>query len=29
MSDSPSPAVQTALAYYQDWTSHDLDQAMT
>ena len=29
MSDSPSPALQTALAYHQAWTSHDLDRAMT
>jgi hypothetical protein len=29
MSDSPSPALQIALAYYQAWTSHDLDRAMT
>jgi ketosteroid isomerase-like protein len=24
-----SPALRTALAYYQAWTSHDLDQAMS
>jgi hypothetical protein len=24
-----SPALATALAYHQAWTSHDLDQAMT
>ena len=29
MSDNPSPALQIALAYYQAWTSHDLDRAMT
>lgn len=28
MSDTTSPALQTALAYYQAWTSHDLDTAM-
>lgn len=26
---STSPALQTALAYYHAWTSHDFDQAMT
>jgi hypothetical protein len=26
---STSPALATALAYHQAWTSHDLDQAMT
>jgi ketosteroid isomerase-like protein len=29
MSDPTSPALRTALAYYQAWTGHDLDQAMT
>jgi ketosteroid isomerase-like protein len=29
MTDTTSPALQTALAYFQAWTSHDLDQAMT
>ena len=28
-STSTSPALQTALAYYHAWTSHDLDTAMT
>ncbi len=28
-STSTSPALQTALAYYHAWTSHDFDQAMT
>ncbi len=28
-STSTSPALQTALAYYQAWTSHDFDKAMT
>jgi len=29
MSDANSPALQTALAYYHAWTSHDLDTAMS
>jgi len=29
MSDTTSPALQTALAYYHAWTSHDLDTAMS
>jgi ketosteroid isomerase-like protein len=29
MSDTTSPALQTALAYYQAWTGHDLDKAMS
>ena len=29
MSELTSPALQTALAYHQAWTSHDLEQAMT
>ena len=29
MTDAASPALQTALAYYQAWTSHDLDKAMS
>lgn len=29
MTDTTSPALRTALAYYQAWTSHDLDKAMT
>jgi len=29
MTDTTSPALQTALAYYQAWTSHDLDAAMS
>jgi hypothetical protein len=29
MTDTTSPALQTALAYFQAWTSHDLDQAMS
>jgi ketosteroid isomerase-like protein len=29
MTDAPSRALQTALAYYQAWTSHDLDKAMS
>jgi ketosteroid isomerase-like protein len=29
MTDTTSPALQTALAYYQAWTGHDLDKAMT
>ncbi len=28
-STSSSPALQTALAYYHAWTSHDIDKAMT
>ena len=29
MTDPTSPALRTALAYYQAWTDHDLDRAMT
>jgi ketosteroid isomerase-like protein len=29
MTDPTSPALRTALAYYQAWTSHDLDKAMS
>lgn len=29
MTEKPSPALQIALAYYQAWTSKDLDRAMT
>ena len=29
MTQSTSPALNTALAYYQAWTSHDLDRAMS
>ncbi len=29
MSGPISPALRTALAYYQAWTDYDLDQAMT
>lgn len=29
MSDTTSPALRIALAYYHAWTSHDLDQAMS
>lgn len=28
MTDTTSPALRTALAYYQAWISHDLDKAM-
>jgi hypothetical protein len=28
MPETTSPALQTALAYYQAWTGHDLDKAM-
>jgi ketosteroid isomerase-like protein len=28
MTETASPALRTALAYYQAWTGHDLDQAM-
>ena len=28
MTQKPGPALQIALAYYQAWTSRDLDQAM-
>jgi hypothetical protein len=28
-SASTSPALQTALAYFHAWTSHDIDKAMT
>ena len=29
MTDTTSPALRTVLAYYQAWTSHDLDKAMS
>jgi ketosteroid isomerase-like protein len=29
MNETTSPALHTALAYYQAWTSHDLDKAMS
>jgi ketosteroid isomerase-like protein len=29
MTDKPSPALQVALAYYEAWTSHDIDRAMS
>lgn len=29
MTDRPSPALNVALAYYEAWTSKDLDRAMT
>ena len=29
MTDTTSPALQVALAYYQAWTSHDLEKAMS
>ncbi len=29
MPDATSPALRTVLAYYQAWTSHDLDKAMS
>ena len=29
MNETTSPALHTALAYFQAWTSHDLDQAMS
>ena len=29
MTDTTSPALRTALAYYQAWTSRDLDKAMS
>lgn len=29
MADTASPALRIALAYYQAWTSHDLDKAMS
>jgi ketosteroid isomerase-like protein len=29
MTDTTSPALQTWLAYYQAWTNHDLDTAMS
>jgi len=29
MTQTTSPALRTALAYYQAWTGHDLDQAMS
>ena len=29
MTENPSPALQVALAYYDAWTSKDLDRAMT
>jgi hypothetical protein len=29
MTETTSPALRTALAYYEAWTSHDLGQAMS
>ena len=29
MTETTSPALRIALAYYQAWTSHDLDKAMS
>lgn len=29
MTETASPALRTALAYYQAWTGHDLDRAMS
>lgn len=29
MTDTTSPALGTALAFYQAWTGHDLDKAMS
>ena len=29
MTETTSPALRTALAYFQAWTSHDLDKAMS
>ena len=29
MTDTTSPALRTALAYYHAWTGHDLDRAMS
>ncbi|GLF93014.1 nuclear transport factor 2 family protein [Streptomyces yaizuensis] len=29
MTDAPSPALETALAYHRAWTGHDFDRAMT
>jgi ketosteroid isomerase-like protein len=29
MTDTTSPALRTALAYYHAWTGHDLDKAMS
>ena len=29
MTETTSPALRTALAYYHAWTAHDLDQAMS
>ena len=29
MTDTTSPALRTWLAYYQAWTNHDLDTAMS
>ena len=29
MTETSSPALRTWLAYYQAWTSHDLDTAMS
>jgi len=29
MTESTSPALQTALAYFHAWTGHDIDAAMT
>lgn len=28
MTDTASPALETALAYFQAWTGHDIDKAM-
>lgn len=29
MTEAPSPALDTALAYHRAWTGHDFDRAMT
>lgn len=29
MTEAPSPALETALAYHRAWTGHDFDRAMT
>ena len=29
MTETTSPALRTALAYYQAWTGHDLEKAMS
>jgi ketosteroid isomerase-like protein len=29
MTETPSPALRTALAYFRAWTSHDLESAMS